>query len=52
MAERNSYHVVPGDDGWKAEREGSSRASSVHDTPKLRQLMQPGVTSPGMAEGS
>lgn len=32
MAERNSYHVVPGDDGWKAEREGSSRASSVHDT--------------------
>ena len=32
MAERNSYHVVPGEDGWKAEREGSSRASSVHDT--------------------
>lgn len=32
MAERNSYHVVPGDDGWKAEREGSARASSVHDT--------------------
>jgi hypothetical protein len=32
MAERNSYHVVRGDDGWKAEREGSSRASSVHDT--------------------
>lgn len=32
MAGRNSYHVVPGEDGWKAEREGSSRASSVHDT--------------------
>lgn len=32
MAERNSYHVVPGDDGWKAERDGSSRASSVRDT--------------------
>lgn len=32
MAERNSYHVVPGDGGWKAEREGFSRASSVHGT--------------------
>lgn len=32
MAERNSYHVVPDADGWKAEKEGSSRASSVHDT--------------------
>jgi hypothetical protein len=32
MAERNSYHVVPGADRWRAEREGSSRASSVHDT--------------------
>ena len=32
MAERNSYHVVPGEDGWKAQREGSSHASSVHDT--------------------
>lgn len=32
MAERNSCHVVPGKKGWKAECEGSSRASSVHDT--------------------
>jgi hypothetical protein len=32
MAERISYHVVPGDDGWKVEREGSSRASSADDT--------------------
>lgn len=26
------YHVTPRDDGWAAEREGASRASSVHRT--------------------
>ena len=32
LAGPNSYQVVPGDDGWKGEREGSPLASSVHDT--------------------
>jgi hypothetical protein len=32
MADRNAYHVTPGDDGWRAVREGVSRASSLHDT--------------------
>jgi len=26
------YHVTPRDAGWAAEKEGATRASSVHDT--------------------
>ncbi len=26
------YHVTPHDDGWAVEKEGASKASSVHDT--------------------
>ena len=32
MTDRNAYHVTPSDDGWRAKKEGASRASSVHDT--------------------
>lgn len=29
---KKPVHVVPRDDGWAVEREGSSRASSLHST--------------------
>jgi hypothetical protein len=32
MARKRHFHVVPHEDGWAAERAGSSRAGSVHNT--------------------
>lgn len=31
---RNNYWVSPSEDGWKAKREGASRAAGVFDTQK------------------
>lgn len=32
MADKKSVHVVPHEEGWAVTREGSQRASSVHQT--------------------
>lgn len=32
MANKKPVHVVPRESGWAVEREGSGRASSLHDT--------------------
>ena len=32
MSRKQDYHVVPRPDGWAVRREGSGRASSLHDT--------------------
>lgn len=32
--QRNNYWVSPKDDGWKAKREGATRASAVFETQK------------------
>ena len=32
MTKKKDVHVVPHDKGWATQREGSSRAGSVHDT--------------------
>ena len=29
---KNNYWISPNDDGWKAQREGASRASGIFDT--------------------
>lgn len=46
MAKRD-YHVVPHQDGWAVRREGSDRASSVHDT--KQEALQNGR---GLAQGA
>lgn len=32
MSKKRDYHVVRNNEEWKVKREGSERASSVHDT--------------------
>jgi len=32
MSKKEDIHVVPHHDGWAVRREGSDRASSIHDT--------------------
>lgn len=32
MSSKKDIHVVPHSDGWAVRREGSDRASSIHDT--------------------
>lgn len=32
MAKRVKYHVVPGDDGWKVNKQGGQRASATAGT--------------------
>ena len=32
MARKKDVHVVPRENGWAVQREGSSRASSIHST--------------------
>ncbi len=32
MTKKPAHHVVPNGDGWAVKKEGSQRASSLHDT--------------------
>ncbi len=37
MSKKKDIHVVPHSDGWATQKEGASRAGSVHDTQKEAQ---------------
>jgi len=40
---RNNYWISPNKDGWKAQREGASRAAGVFDTQKEAENFARGV---------